>query len=337
MRNRSDLLVGSLAIASGAMLLSAWMRPRYAFRGKVVLITGGSRGLGLVLARQLAHEGARIVICSRTTRQLERAYDELRALNAEVLAFTCDITDRTAVASLVGQVLREWGRIDVLINNAGIIRVGPVETMDLADFEVAMNVHFWAPLYLIQAVLPGMKARREGRIVNVSSIGGRISVPHLVPYSASKFAQVGLSEGLRSELAKDGIVVTTVSPGLMRTGSPRNAEFKGQHRAEYAWFTLGDSLPLASMSANRAAAQIIEACRAGRSALTLSLPAQMADMIHGIFPGLTADFLGFINRLLPAAGGIGHAVARGEDSESWIAPSPLTALNEWAAVQNNEL
>jgi short-subunit dehydrogenase len=182
-----------------------------------------------------------------------------------------------------------------------------------------------------------MRARRQGRIVNISSIGGRISVPHLLPYCASKFALVGLSEGLRSELAKDGIVVTTISPGLMRTGSPRNAEFKGRHRAEYAWFVLGDSLPLISMSADSAARQIIQACRSGEAARTLSLPARAADLLHAIFPGWTADLLGLVNRLLPGPGRIGRAAVRGEDSTSWIAPSTATALNEWAAAQNNEL
>src|SRR5204863_2590958 len=122
-------------------------------------------------------------------------------------------------------------------------------------------------------VMPDMRARREGRIVNISSIGGKVSVPHLLPYSASKFALVGLSEGLRAELAKDGIVVTTVCPGLMRTGSPRNAQFKGQHRAEYAWFTLSDSMPFFSQSAERAARQILSACRHGEAEVVLSLPA----------------------------------------------------------------
>lgn len=337
MQSKSDFLVGSAAMLSGALLLDALLRPRYSFRGKAVLITGGSRGLGLVLARQLAREGAKLIICSRTTEQVQRAQEELCSSGAEVLAFTCDITDRVDVYSMIDQVLHEWGHIDVLINDAGVIRVGPVETMDLEDYRQAMDVHFWGPLHVINAVLPGMKARACGRIVNISSIGGRISVPHLLPYCASKFALVGLSEGLRSELAKDGIVVTTISPGLMRTGSPRNAEFKGQHRAEYAWFVLGDSLPLVSMSAESAASQIIEACRRGEAARTLSFPARAADLLHAVFPGLTADLLALVNRFLPGPGGMGRAAMRGEDSTSWVARSPATVLTEWAAAQNNEM
>ncbi|MEJ7710408.1 MAG: SDR family oxidoreductase [Pyrinomonadaceae bacterium] len=140
---------------------------------------------------------------------------------------------------MVQRVTETLGGIDVLINNAGLIQVGPLEVMTLEDYEEAMRTHFWAPLYTILAVLPQMRRRQEGRIVNISSIGGKIAVPHLVPYSASKFALVGLSTGLRTELAKDKIVVTTVSPGLIRTGSPRNATFKGKHREEYAWFSIG--------------------------------------------------------------------------------------------------
>jgi short-subunit dehydrogenase len=223
------------------------------------------------------------------------------------------------------------------MNDAGVIQVGPLETMSAKDYRQAMDVHFWGPFHTINAVLPQMKRRGSGRIVNITSIGGRISVPHLLPYSASKFALVGFSEGLRAELAKDGIVVTTVTPGLMRTGSPRNAQFKGQHRAEYAWFAISDSLPGVSMSAERAARQIIEACRHGRSEITLSLPAKIATTIHGLLPGLTADVLGLVNRLLPRAGGIGQRTALGWESESPAAPSVLTTLTERAAARNNEL
>lgn len=337
MRTRNDLMIGAIAAASGVLLLGSLLRPRYSFRGKVVVITGGSRGLGLVMARQLAREGAKLAICSRTLHQVQAAHAELASLGAEVLAFTCDVADRNDAHDLIEQTLREWGRIDVLMNVAGTIRVGPMESMELNDYREAMESHFWGPLHLVEAVLPGMKARGSGRIVNVSSIGGRISVPHLLPYCASKFALVGFSAGLHAELAKDGIVVTTVSPGLMRTGSPRNAEFKGQHRAEYAWFALSDSLPLLSMSAERAARQAIEACRCGQAAITLSLPARGAELLHALFPNGSAAILALVNRLLPGPGGIGRKRRRGEDSGSWVAPSFLTAATERAAARNNEL
>jgi short-subunit dehydrogenase len=306
-------------------------------RGKTALITGSSRGLGLILARQLAHEGMRLAICARDPDELERARAELARRGTEVLAVPCDVTDRGQVEELVRSVLGHYGGIDVLINNAGVIQVGPVEVMTLADYEEAMKVHFWGPLYAMLTVLPPMRQRGAGRIVNVSSIGGKVSVPHLVPYGASKFALVGLSEGLRAELLKDGIYVTTVIPGLMRTGSPRNATFKGQHRAEYAWFSISDSFPFISMSADRAAAQIVRAFRRGDAEVILSLPAQAAVRFHGVFPGLTADLLGLANRLLPGPGGIGTGRALGKESTSALAPSWLTALTEQAARRNNEM
>jgi NAD(P)-dependent dehydrogenase (short-subunit alcohol dehydrogenase family) len=337
-RQTPPWLLPALAVAGGAVLLRyATRRPTYSFTDKVVVITGGARGLGLVIARKLAKEGAKLVICSRNNEQLQRAAVELRSRGAAVMPICCDVSQQVEVDQMVQHVLGVWGRVDVLINDAGQIQVGPQETMDLHDYRAAMDVHFWGPLYLINAVLPIMRRRQVGRIVNISSIGGRISVPHLLPYSASKFALVGLSEGMRAELAKDGILVTTVSPGLMRTGSPRNAIFKGRHRAEFTWFSIGDALPFLSMSADRAADQIIDACRNGTSAITLSLPARAAHLFHGIFPGLTADIMAVVNRVLPPPGGIGHKHARGADSHSKLAPSLLTALSDTAARRNNEL
>jgi NAD(P)-dependent dehydrogenase (short-subunit alcohol dehydrogenase family) len=310
---------------------------RYRFRDKVALITGGSRGLGLVMARELAQQGAKLAICARDAAELQRAAEDLKQRGAEVLPLTCDITDRIQVERMVHDVVAQYGRIDVLINNAGVIQAGPLEAMDFSDFEEAMRVHFWGPLYTIQAALPEMRRRHEGRIVNISSIGGAISVPHLLPYCASKFALTGLSEGLHAELVKDGIVVTTVRPGMMRTGSPRNAKFKGRHRDEYTWFSISDSLPLISMSAERAARTILSACQRGDAQVTVSLPAKLAETFHGLFPGATADLMGLINRFLPGPGGIGTQQAKGSESTSRWSPSWLTFLTERAVARNNQL
>lgn len=327
---------GGIAFLLAARTVQWWRE--YDFRNKVVLVTGGSRGLGLVMARQLLQQGARVAVSARDQAELERARSDLAQHPGRVLTVSCDISDRQQVQAMVHDVQRHFGRIDVLINNAGTIQVGPVELMTLEDYEAAMNVHFWGPLYAISAVLPAMRQRREGRIVNISSIGGKVSVPHLLPYSASKFALVGLSEGLRAELAKDGIVVTTVCPGLMRTGSPRNAFFKGQHRAEYTWFSISDALPLVSQSAERAARRTIAACRRGEAEVVLSLPAKLATLVHDLFPGWTADILGLANTLLlPGPDGIGTAHLPGKHSASPLSPSWLTTLNDRAAQRNNEM
>lgn len=329
---------GLIAVGGGLIARTIACKLReYNFRDKVVVITGGSRGLGLVLAREFAKQKARLAICARDLDELARAREDLHAQHAEVLTLQCDVTKRSQVDELMARVRDEYGRIDALVNNAGTIEVGPFEVMTVVDFEKAMNTHFWGSVYTSLAVIPEMRRRRQGRIVNISSIGGKVSVPHLLPYCASKFALVGFSEGLHSELAKDGIVVTTVCPGLMRTGSARNAYFKGKHRAEYALFSLSAALPITSMNAERAARQIISASKRGKAEVILSLQAQLAAVFHGIFPGMTAEILGAVNQLLPGADGIGDRKVKGKDSSSFLAPSILTTLNDTAAVRNNEI
>src|SRR5687768_16914435 len=305
--------------------------------GKTALITGRSRGFGLLLAREFADAGANVVICARDEAELESARRDLSSRNANVVAVPCDVTDRLQVERLIRDAEGRFGGIDVLVNNAGTITVGPMEVMTLEDYQEAMNTHFWGPLYTTLAALPGMKSRGGGRIVNITSIGGKVAAPHLLPYNASKFALVGFSEGLRAELKKDNVYVTTVCPGLMRTGSPRNATFKGQHRAEYAWFAISDALPVTSIQAERAARQIVAACRRGEAELIITTQAVAAIRFHQLFPEASADLLALVNRLLPAPGGIGRKRAKGRDSESALAPSILTTLSDRAAERNNEM
>ncbi|HUR93353.1 MAG TPA: SDR family oxidoreductase [Gemmatimonadales bacterium] len=312
-------------------------RRRIDFRGKVALVTGGSRGLGLVLARELARQGARVAICARDEAELERARDELEATGAEILALPCDLTVRHQVGAMLTQLRDRFGPVEILINNAGTIQVGPMEEMTPEDYDQAMRVHFWGPLYTTLGVLPEMRRRQAGRIVNISSVGGKISVPHLLPYSASKFALVGFSEGLRGALAKEGVYVTTVCPGLMRTGSPRNATFKGQHREEFAWFSIGDSLPGVSMAATRAARRILDACLHGDAELVMPLSISAAVKVNALVPGAGAALMGIAERLLPGPGGIGTESKRGEESESRWSPSLLTKLGDRAAAANNEI
>ena len=219
----------------------------------MVLITGGSRGLGLALARAFAREGCRLVLCARDAQELDWAREDIAQQGAAVLPLVCDVTDRAQVNHAVEEATRHFGRVDILVNNAGQIQVGPMPTATVQDFEDALGVMFWGALYPTLAVLPQMRARRSGRIVNITSIGGKVGIPHLLPYTCAKFATMGLSEGLRAELGREGIYVTTIVPGLMRTGSHLNAEFRGQQEREYTWFSLGASLPLISMDAERAA------------------------------------------------------------------------------------
>ena len=313
-------------------------RRRIDFRSKSVLITGGSRGLGLILARVFADEGARLMLVARSADHLERAREELEQRGAEVHTVVCDVRDRVAVEAAVSQAVERFGGVDVLVNNAGIIQAGPLEHMQLADFEDAMATHMWGPLYMMNAVIPHMREVGGGRIVNISSIGGKVAVPHLVPYSASKFALAGLSHGMGAELAKDNILVTTVYPGLMRTGSPPNALFKGQHKAEYAWFSVSDSLVISSIDARRAAQQVVEACRYGEAELTISIQALLASRFAPLFPKLTAALLKLTVRFLPGpTDQDGDRARTGWQSQSAVSPSILTRTTDEAAVQNNQV
>jgi NAD(P)-dependent dehydrogenase (short-subunit alcohol dehydrogenase family) len=331
---RSLLVAGGLSLWAARKLRS---RPGYSLQGRTVLITGGSRGLGLALARQVADEGARVAICGRDQESLERARASLAGLGAEVMAVAADVTDPRSVRELVDAVRRQLGPIDVLINNAGVIEVGPAVTMSVSDYEEAMATNFWGMLYPTFAVLPEMRERRSGRIVNITSIGGKLGIPHLLPYSASKFAAVGFSQGLRAEVAADGIKVVTVCPGLVRTGSPRNAIFRGQHRSEYAWFSISDALPGLSISAENAARRIAGACCRGDAEVLFPLPARVAAVVNAVAPGLTAGLLAVVDRLLPRADGGSWERRKGAESQSRLSPSWLSRLGDRAAKKYNQL
>ena len=327
------LLLGGL----GALV---WWRRRqpapWDLRDRTVLITGGSRGLGLVLAREFAAAGARIALCARNAHELDEARVDLEGRGATVLTVPCDVTQPAEVMALIDHVQATLGPVEVLVNNAGVITVGPLPTLTVSDVEESLLVHVFGPLYTSLAVLPGMRARQAGRIVNIASIGGKVSVPHLLAYSTGKFGLTGLSEGMRAELRREGIVVTTVCPGLMRTGSPRHAFFKGRYRAEYAWFTLLDSLPFTAMSAERAARRIVRATETGEAEVILSVSAKLLSLVHGVFPGLVSDVLAVVNDLLPKADGRGHTRVAGKEIDSPLNESWLTGLTRRAAQRNNE-
>ena len=308
--------VGAVALARQAVR----KRRVFSLHGKTALITGGSRGLGLEIAKRLADAGARVALCARNLEELRHAEAELKNRGGEVFILPLDVSDREAVESIVHSVTERFGAVDILVNNAGIIGVGPLEDMKVEDFEKAMQVHYFGPLYMSLAVLPGMRSRRSGRIVNIASIGGKISVPHMVPYCGSKFALVGLSEGMRAELQKDNIYVTTVCPGLMRTGGEHHAEFKNDNAADQALFTFGATSPLTSMDAPTAARKIVEALRFGDAEVILSVQAQVGAVVHGLFPGLVADITGVAARFLP------QSSRSGETPGKSIAPGILRAL-----------
>lgn len=325
-------------VVGSALAVQRWTR-RMSFENRSVLITGGSRGLGLELARCFLGEGARLSLLARNKEELKRAYRTLEAEfdTPDVQTYACDISQPDEVRNVVEDILSERGSIDVLINNAGVIVGGPVEEMTREDVEEALDVHLWGAYNLMEAVLPGME-EQGGRIVNISSIGGLVAVPHLMPYSVSKFALTGLSDAMRAELAQHDIYVTTVCPGLMRTGSHVNAWFRGQRRKEFSWFALAGASPLLSINSRRAAEKIVRACRDGQEHLTFTLSARLLKVADRLFPNLVAILMKQVNRLLPSAlPERGSKRRRGINSTSAVAPSLLTYLSDRKVDPNNEL
>jgi NAD(P)-dependent dehydrogenase (short-subunit alcohol dehydrogenase family) len=329
-----------VALGAGAVAIGYLARPQTSLQGKVAIVTGGSRGLGLAIAQELAGAGAKVVICARNATELAAAEAQLRQAGAEVLAVTCDVSAQDETELLVQRTIDHFGALDIVVNNAGIIQVGPLESLTVDNFRQALEPMFWGMVNTTMAALPHLRARKTGHIVNITSIGGKISVPHMLPYSSAKFAATGFSEGLRAEVAKDNIKVTTVVPGLMRTGSDVQAEFAGDAEKEYAWFAASASIPGLSMDGRQAAARIVRAIQAGRTQLVLTLPAKAAVLAHGLAPALTQQALALVNRLLPSAPPgteLGRTV-KGTEPAASAGPglSRLTALNRQSGEKLNQ-
>jgi NAD(P)-dependent dehydrogenase (short-subunit alcohol dehydrogenase family) len=272
----------------------------------VALVLGASRGLGLLVCEQLLERGYTVHGGARDAAELEGA---ARILTASVqpsdgetprfVPHVCDVRDADAVAGLVEEVVGAEGRLDVAIHVAGVIQVGHADAMTLGHYHDAVDTMLWGPVHLALAVLPVMRAAGRGRIGIVSSVGGLVAVPRLVPYSVAKFGAVALAEGLYAELAGTGVTVTAVTPGLMRTGGHVHARFVDDPPADYAWFAPAASLPLLSISAPRAAHRIVEGVIAGRPTVELTPLTMLARRVHGVAPALTIRTLGIVGRLLP--------------------------------------
>jgi len=336
-RNRLWGAVAAAGVGAAGWLLRGQARR---FDGRTVFVTGGSRGLGLLLAREFARRGANLVICARDVDELERARRELvERYGAEVHARRCDVSRRDQVEALVQEATARFGSIDVLVNNAGIIQVGPALTMSEEDYRTSLDVILWGTIHATRAVVPQMRARGEGRILDVTSIGGVIPVPHLAPYATAKFAAVGFSTAMAAELAPYGIRVTTAVPGLMRTGSFLHALTKGQQEKEATLFSIGGTLPLITVAPERAARKMVDACARGQRWLTVGVPFKAARLAWALAPGASLAVAGKVARLLPGPAG---ATTRQRAEPAWkhrtrAARSFVTRLGDLQARRNNEV
>ncbi|HEY1987741.1 MAG TPA: SDR family NAD(P)-dependent oxidoreductase [Terracidiphilus sp.] len=349
-KNAQAVIVGGAALA-GAVALSAaalaigivagvGKANSKRLRGKTVLITGSSRGLGLALAEEFAQRGARIVLTARDQDELDRARSALLERYGfggpdQVMVVPADLRKQEDAAYLVHRVTEAWGQIDVLVNNAGIITVGPIENQTAQDFRDVMDTNFFSGVHCTLAVLPQMLHRKGGTIVNIASIGGKVAVPHLLPYTASKFAAVGFSEGLNAELRDKGVHVLTVCPGLMRTGSHVNALFSGDAQREYRWFSMGASTPIASTSARSAARKIVRAVVSRATEIAITPQAIAAARLGNLSPELTGAVMSMMNRLLPSPSEETARPVRGMDVRE-LEPMPAAKLGWSAARRYNE-
>jgi short-subunit dehydrogenase len=329
--------VAVAAVYAGVRILGKnSRRERLNFRDAVVLITGGSRGLGLAIAKDFGSQGARLAICARDLKELEEAKSILEEEGISVNVFVCDVTKKSEIKTLVEHVLAQFGHIDVLVNNAGLIKVSPLENLEVGDFDDAMNLMFWAPFHLTMTILPHMRERRSGTVINIASIGGRVSVPHLLPYSCAKFALVGFSNGLAAELQAHNINVLTVCPGLMRTGSYLHAEFKGKREYEFGWFSLLGNLPGFSVAAEYAARRIRESAEARQHDCTISFPAKILVGADALLPELTRSVIGTVSSFLPGPGRDSSASGESVNPSFGGLFQALTTLGRHAAGRLNE-
>jgi len=265
--------------------------------GRNVLITGGSRGLGLSLAHVCAKQGARVLLLARQQEALHTACEQVRRGSGRyVESVVCDLREPAQIASATAQLLARHGQIDVLINNAGIIQVGPAEPKSIAEYEQALAVHFWAPLHMMRALLPAMKRQGGGRIVNVSSVEGKVAFPRLAPYCASKFALIGLSNAMRAELARDHIYITTVAPGLMHGArSSESTPASGAPR----WLTAAARMPLLATPYERAARRIVRASLRGSRWLELDPLSRLLIRADALAPSAVGALMACVDRFLP--------------------------------------
>jgi NAD(P)-dependent dehydrogenase (short-subunit alcohol dehydrogenase family) len=260
------------------------------FQDRVVWITGASRGIGAALARRFTQEGARVALTARSAGDLSRLAEELSVARGQARAFPADVSDTEEIQRAFGGIIETWGRVDVLVNNAGYGVAGFVDSVPLEAFQKNMEVNFFGALRAIQAVLPLMKEARRGLIVNVSSILGKRSVPYYASYCATKFALNALSESLRVELKPWGIDVVSICPGLIETPFHESGE------------RYGGELPLRprwrGMSADRCARKIVRACRRRPRERIVTFHAWLLATLNRFFPGLVDRLLGYRFRLL---------------------------------------
>ena len=241
-------------------------------------------GIGRALAARLADEGARLCLADINKGALDVVAQGLRAKGCDVSAYAVDVADRRQVESLCGNVVEHFGRVDLLINNAGVALCGDVEEVSVADIEWLMGINFWGMVYGVKYFLPILKQQKKAYIVNLSSVLGIIAPPGEAAYVASKFAVRGFTEALRHELAGTSVQVSSVHPGAIRTGIAKSSRVgagahPGRHEQDAAKFDF-----LARTTPERAADRIVRGVLRGKTRILVGRDASQLDLVQRLLP-----------------------------------------------------
>ncbi|NET31877.1 MAG: SDR family oxidoreductase [Cyanothece sp. SIO1E1] len=258
------------------------------------LITGASQGSGRATALLFASKGYDVAIAARQPERLEAIADEIRALGRRAIAIPTDVGDPQQVEALISDALTTYAHIDVLVNNAGICLTGSMEKTTLQDWQQIMATNFWGYVYTIQALLPHLLAQGHGHIVNVGSFGGKMPLPNMTAYCASKYAVTGLTETLQLELAPQGIQVCAVHPGVIKSSFLERALFRGQTQQDSQQLRQQMSTLLESSwvsSPDDIAKAVWEAIEQKRSEVVVG-PVAIATEAYRLFPRLIQWTLG---------------------------------------------
>jgi NADP-dependent 3-hydroxy acid dehydrogenase YdfG len=223
--------------------------------GKVVVITGASSGLGESTARLLAEKGAKVALGARRKDRIDALVRDITAKGGSALGFKTDVTKREDVEALVKGAVERYGRIDVIVNNSGIMPIAPMAALKVEEWDRVIDVNIKGLLYGVAAVLPNMQKQKSGHIINMASIAGfKVFAPGGTVYSATKFAVRAVTEGLRQELKADNIRCTIISPGAIATELPESSSEEATRKSLHEFYKM--AIPADSIA--RAIAYAIE-------------------------------------------------------------------------------
>ncbi|MUL36775.1 SDR family NAD(P)-dependent oxidoreductase [Gloeocapsopsis dulcis] len=253
-----------------------------------VLITGASQGIGKATALLFARKGYDLVLAARQPEPLQATAEEIQKLGRQAIAIPTDVRDPEQIKSLASKAIEHYGTIEVLVNNAGIYISGPVEEFSLEDWHQTIDTNLWGYIHTIYALLPHFLAQGSGTIINISSIGGKVPIPYLVPYTTSKYAVTGLTEALHSELKPKGIHVGGIYPNIIKSNFLERAIFRGkdQQDAQARLDQLNQVLNTPVIEKPEDVAEAVwKAVKDQREEILVG-SANLSKAAYGIFPGL---------------------------------------------------